>query len=452
MAPTFSEDLGSISFARMREAIQAGYDAVMQHRDQYERLALDDARYAAYVASLNDPRMQELPVVEFVRLDNNSPIADSVVETRLSDIHVGEQLDVDQVERAMNKVYGLEYYQNVRYGLVTDEGKTGLEVELDERSWGPNYLQLGMEYSSAGDEDALFGLAASYLRTAINDRGGEWRATFVIGDEPALLSDYYQPFGERGLYFFAPSLNFQSNIFNVWEDDIRVTEAQIREGELELGIGRELPSWAEYRFGVRARTARRSCASATALLPAEDFRRGELFGRFSVDTMDSVSFPRSGTLASMEWRGVARGTARRRALRPDAARGRAREDLGPAHDAHDVPLRRDDQRRGAARIGCSARAASSISRASTATSCRASTWRASARAWYRRIGDLALFPAFAGVSMELGNVFESRSDISIENSILGGSFWAGVRHAGRAGLRRDRARRGWRERVLRVPR
>jgi NTE family protein len=46
--------------------------------------------------------------------------------------------------------------------------------------------------------------------------------------------------------------------------------------------------------------------------------------------------------------------------------------------------------------------------------------------YYRRIGDLALFPAFAGVSVELGNAWRSRDDISMKNTILGGSFWAGV--------------------------
>jgi NTE family protein len=426
VTPTFSEDLGSISFARMREAIQAGYDAIMQRREQFDRLALDEARYAAYVASLNDPRMQELPVVEFVRLDNNSPIADSVVATRLRDIRVGEQLDVDVVERAMNRVYGLEYYQNVRYGLVEEEGTTGLEVQLDERSWGPNYLQLGVEYSSAGDEDALFGLAASYLRTAINDRGGEWRATFVVGDEPALLADLYQPFGERGLYFFAPSLNFESSIVNVWDGEIRVAEAQIREGDLELAIGRELPSWGEYRFGVRSAVGETKLRVGDPLQIAEqDFRRGELFGRFSADTMDSVSFPRAGTLASMEWRASRIGlhaderfdqlllsTAHAKTWGRHTMLTTFRYDATISGDAplnrlfraggfFDISGLNRNQLSGqhAARIGAS---------------------------WYRRIGDLALFPAFAGVSVELGNVWDAREDISSRNSILGGSFWAGV--------------------------
>jgi NTE family protein len=46
--------------------------------------------------------------------------------------------------------------------------------------------------------------------------------------------------------------------------------------------------------------------------------------------------------------------------------------------------------------------------------------------YYRRIGDLALFPAFAGISIELGNAWQSRDDISVEDSVFGGSIWAGV--------------------------
>ena len=35
-------------------------------------------------------------------------------------------------------------------------------------------------------------------------------------------------------------------------------------------------------------------------------------------------------------------------------------------------------------------------------------------------------PAFAGVSLEFGNVWNSRSDISVRDTILGGSIWVGV--------------------------
>jgi NTE family protein len=46
--------------------------------------------------------------------------------------------------------------------------------------------------------------------------------------------------------------------------------------------------------------------------------------------------------------------------------------------------------------------------------------------YYRRIGDLALFPAFAGVSFELGNVWDDREAIGIGTALFGAALWAGV--------------------------
>jgi NTE family protein len=427
VVPDFAEDLTSMEFSRMPETIQTGYDTVMQNRAAFERLALPEEQYQAHLDARRDPRMRELPIVEFVRLENAGPVADSVVAARLGAIELDEPLDVDAVERAMNTVYGLDYYQNVRYGLVSENGETGIELELDARAWGPNYLQLGMEYSSAADSDSLFGLAASYLSTAINPLGGEWRATAVIGDEPALIADLYQPFGEKGLYFYQPSLNLESTQFNVYEGDQRVTEAQLREATLEFAIGRELLTWGEYRFGLRA--ARGSFdlrVGDPANISEDDFRRGEFFGRFSVDTMDSASFPRQGAQATVEWR-----ASRQQLLEADAdfdqlliaaswAKTWGRHTMltslrwdatvsGTAADSRlyrmggffDISGLNRNQLSGqhATRLGA---------------------------AYYRRIGDLALFPAFAGMSIELGNVWGTREAISASDALLGGSFWAGV--------------------------
>jgi NTE family protein len=428
LTPVFGEDLSSITFARIKESIQAGYDAVMLNREQFAGFALSEVEYEAYVAGLNDPRMQRLPVVEFVRLENHSEIADSVVRRRLDNIDIGEPLDVDEVEQAMNKVYGLEYYQNVRYGLVTaDDGETGLEVELDPRSWGPNYLQLGMEYSSASDTDALFSLAASYLRTAINDLGGEWRATFIIGDEPALIADLYQPFGDEALYFIAPALDLGSDVVYAYDGDTLLTEARVRESRAEFGVGRELPSWGEARVGVRLADGEVELrVGDPVLIPDDDYRRGEFFARFAVDTMDSVVFPRAGILAGIEWRG-----SRQSALSADVDFDQL--SVSAAHaktwGRHTVlsTLRYDATISGASPLN-SRFTLGGFFDLSGLNENQLSGQHAMriGGSYYRRIGDLALFPAFAGVSVELGNVWDQRSAMSFSDSRLGGSFWAGV--------------------------
>jgi NTE family protein len=430
LVPQFAEDLTSLEFARMHETIQTGYDAVMQNRDAFARLALPEEQYQAHLAARRDPRMRDLPVVEFVRLENDGPVADSVVEARLGAIELGTPLDVDAVERAMNTVYGLDYYQNVRYGLVREDGTTGIELELDARAWGPNYLQLGMEYSSAANSDSLFGLAASYLRTAINPLGGEWRATFVIGDEPALIADMYRPMGPKGLYFYAPSLYLESTQFNVYEGDQRITEAQLREATLELAVGRELLTWGEYRFGLRAARGSFNLRVGDPSFISEDsFRRAEFFGRFSVDTMDSVAFPREGTQAMIEWR-----ASRQQLLELLEADADFDQLLISASHAktwgrHTVlaTLRWDATVSGKAPDSRLYRMGGffDISGLNRNQLFGQHATRLGA-AYYRRIGDLALFPAFAGMSLELGNVWDSRGDISTRNSFFGGSFWAGV--------------------------
>jgi NTE family protein len=362
-----------------------------------------------------------------VGLARAGPAADSVVEARLGAIEIGEPLDVDAVERAMNTVYGLDYYQNVRYGLVSEGDETGIELELDARSWGPNYLQLGMEYSSAADSDSLFGLAASYLSTAINPLGGEWRATAVIGDEPAFIADLYQPFGPKGLYFYAPSLYLESTQFNVYEGDERVTEAQLRETTLEIAVGRELLTWGEYRFGVRAATGAFDLRVGDPSCITEDsFRRGEFFGRFSVDTMDSVAFPREGGQAVLEWR-----ASRQELLDADADFDQLlfAGSYAKTWGRHTVltTLRWDTTISGTAADSRLFRMGGffDISGLNQNQLSGQHATRVGA-AYYRRIGDLALFPAFAGMSLELGNVWKTREDISSHGSILGGSFWAGV--------------------------
>ncbi len=248
----------------------------------------------------------------------------------------------------------------------------------------------------------------------------------MIGDQPVFLMDLYQPFGSKGLYFFAPSLSFSSTIINVWKDDLRVTEAENREADLEFGVGREMPSWGEYRFGVRRGGGEtKLTVGDPSTIGEPKFQRGELFGRFEADTLDNVSFPHHGTVARMEWRGsrtslgsdidfdqmlfsvVHANTWGRHTLLTTLRYDTTMSGQPPLNRLFtmggffDLSGLQHDQLSGpyASRLGAS---------------------------YYRRIGHLALFPAFAGVGLEIGNVWQSRSEISKEGAIVGGSFWAGV--------------------------
>jgi NTE family protein len=425
--PEFPAETSSASFRAILDTIDFGYEAVMAQREALERYALSAAQYAAWRASLVDPRMRDLPRIDFIRINNDSIIADSIVENRLSGIELGQPLNVEAVEQAVSRVYGLEFYQTVNYFVVEEAGQSGIEVDLNSRSWGPNYLQLGLNYSSSGDANSVFGLAAGYLRTAINKQGGEWRATFLVGDQPGFLTDFHQPLGSKGRFFFGPSLDFTSTLFNDFEGDTLLSELSLREANLELAAGRELGSWGEIRGGIRRAYGETQLRIGDpALFPDIDYRRGEVFARLSVDTLDNISFPRSGLLAEIEWRG-----SQTSLLSADADYDQLRISTGFAKSwgRHTLlsTLRYDATISGSAPLDrlyqfggffdLSGLNRNQLS-GEFATRIGAS--------YYRRIGDLSLFPAFAGFSVELGNTWSSRNDISFDRSLLGGSFWAGV--------------------------
>jgi NTE family protein len=206
-----------------------------------------------------------------------------------------------------------------------------------------------------------------------------------------------------------------------------VTEANVRSGEIDFALGRELPSWGEYRFGIRYGKGHTELrVGDPTQLPEDSFQRGEFFGKFAIDTMDDVAFPRSGTLLSTELRGSRDGTLGADVdfdqLLIEGAHaktwGRHTMLTTLRYDATisgDAPLDRLFRMGGFFDI-------SGLNR-NQLTGPHAMRVGA---AYYRRIGDLALFPAFAGVTFELGNVFQSRGEVSGSNSIFGGSLWAGV--------------------------
>lgn len=427
LTPEFAAEYSSVSFARLAETIETGYLLTMEHSDEFLSYQLTPEEYAAYQSALPDPRATEMPTIDFVRMGSTDPLARSVIEARMQDIEIGRPLDVDSLETALNRVSGLGIYQNVRYSIIEDRDEHGLDLDFIGRSWGPSYAQIGLRYSAVSDENSRFGIAASYIRTGINELGGEWRATFLLGEDPGFVTDWYQPLGPKALKFINPSIEISSTVRHIFENRELAAEMKLRAATLELGAGLEFLDWAEIRGGFRVGAGdTRLRVGDPAAVPFGSFHRGELFARFSVDTLDSISFPVEGSYARIEWRG-------------------SNSSVLGANDGYDQLLLDWSHARSWGRhtVLSSARYDSTISgqapayalfslggfrdlsglHADELTGQHVARFGAS---YYRRVGNLALFPAFVGVSAEVGNTWSRRSDISGGSAIWGGSIWAGV--------------------------
>jgi NTE family protein len=389
-------------------------------------LALSPEAYASHRASRPNPRQESLPTIDFVRLNNDSGIGDNLIDERLKNIPTGAPLDVDALEYAIAELYGLELFQNVRYAVVEENGATGLEIGVEERSWGPGYLQGGVQYSSAGNDETRFGLSFSYLRTAMNERGAEWRTTFTVGDEPKLSTEWHQPLGFNARAFLAAEYSHEARLVNLYSGGSQIAEVQPTEDAISVAAGREFGNWGEIRLGLKRGHGETDLLTGSPLLPlADEYDRGMYFARFTLDTLDSLYFPTGGSFFLTEWRG-------------------SREDLG-AEDRFDQFV---------SRIVSSKSFGNNILTGSlrydTTTADIAPPqdlfgiggfWDLSgyaenelsgqhvarlSGAYYRKLGSVRQTSAYAGLSFETGNAWASRGEISMNSAIDAASIWFGA--------------------------
>jgi NTE family protein len=421
LEPSLDPQATFTSFAYFDSTIDAGYRAVMNERARFETLSLDEDQYARHLDERG--RSAKLPPVTFVRLDNRSRIADSVIRARMGEIPLDAPLDLDAVERAVGRVYGLQLFQNVHYSLVEDDdGATGVEIRVDERSWGPGYFQAGLHYASSSTVDTIFTMAASYLRTELNQHGGEWRATLALGDEPQVFATLYQPLGPRAAFFVETQAGARSAIFDLVTEGGVSTSFDLRERAAEASAGRVFGGAAELRVGARAVEGNyRLRVGDPSPVPEDDFRRDEIFLRLEADELDSVAFPRAGYMATLEWRSARSDRDFEQvSLRTQAARTWRRQTL-LATLRYDATVSGEAPLYGLFRIG-GFRDLSGLARNELAGQNAARV----GLSWYRRIGNLAMFPAFAGFTFERGNAWNRRSDISYADAIGAASIWAGI--------------------------
>ena len=421
-------DIATADFERVDEAIPTGAAAVRLKADELAALAMTPQEYAAWRAGriATQVRVDSRPIIGFVRLNNDSRVADEVIEARLRGIRLGEPLDTAALEKAISKVYGLELFERVTYSIVTEDLQTGIEIDVSERRWGPNYLQFGLSASASNSDEARAALSLSYLRTAMNTRGAELRTTVTAGDEPALVLDYYQPLARDAAFFIAPKLSVASVLSGVFDAGARVGEARFRGALFDLGVGREIGAWGELRAGYQRGHGKSDIVSGErTLVDAGQFDIGNLFLRFSVDNQNDSAFPNQGTRGKLEW------LASRESVGADQDFDQLLLDVGQARTWGRYSLlgglRYLRTLDGEAPLVSQFRLGGFTSLSGYVENELAG--QDASRlflAGYRRIGDLALLPLYGGVTAEYGNVWQTGEELSFRDGILAGSLWVGA--------------------------
>lgn len=300
----------SADFSRVPEALRAGETAAAAVRAQLAALSLSDEEYVRYLAA-RQVSVVTPPTIRFVRPSADSEEYAALIAATMSDI-VDQQLDKDTVRDRLSSLYALDLFETIDYRLIEEDGREGVEVSLRRKSWGPNYVRFGLNLEDDFEGNSRYNAAARFIMTELNGLGAEWLTDIQIGENPKLFTEFYQPVSLASRYFVAPRFEFEERSVFRLQDHDRVAEYRVRTLDAGLDVGRELANWGEVRVGVRRGTGRSHVLigqdidvvplEAGEAVPLKRFERGGFFTRFSYDKLDSIFFPRRGQQFEFEWR------------------------------------------------------------------------------------------------------------------------------------------------------
>ena len=416
--------ISSVDFSESGQAIPRGRAAAEQQREQLAGLGVSQADYANMVRSMPE-RKTIPPVIDFVKLENESRVSDAVIMARLH-VKTGEPLDVQALDRDIGIIYGLELFENVDYEVIEEDGKKGLLIHAKERAWGPNYLQFGLELGDNFEGESTFNLGAAYTRTAINRLNGEWLTALQIGKNPGIATGIFQPLDVASRYFINPRLFYAKENYNVFSPDADIlAQYRVSRYGIDISGGREFGVWGEARLGYRRYAGHLEVRIGEPALPEGDYNSGELYGRLAVDKLDDINFPRSGYFGRLEY------------LWSDTALGADTDfDQVMFDGGHAYTWDRNTLWAGASFYTTPDNDAPVQNLFLLGGLFKLSGYQLQELSgqhlglvkliYMRRIGDITFLPAYLGGSLEAGNTWQDADDIEFSNLIGAGSLFIGL--------------------------
>ncbi|NQZ54851.1 MAG: patatin-like phospholipase family protein [Piscirickettsiaceae bacterium] len=292
--------IGTMDFSHVVSAIEQGRKAALMQQTELAALSLDAKKYEQYATSQSKLTWQQ-SVIDFIRFENDSQLSEEFLLHHLG-INVGQNFDISDIETGISTIYGLDIFESVRYDLLTEKGETGLVVTAKQKSWGTDSLQAGLELSSDFSGESSFNIGFAYTQQPLNALNGEWRTALQLGEEPAIVTELYQPLDVAARYFIHTALSWDNRDIRLYGDVSGRADAEyeIQRWGLRLAAGRNFGNWGEIRVGVRRFTGNADLSVGAPSFRSFDFDDGNVFLRASIDTLDSLNFPREGYFHNIE--------------------------------------------------------------------------------------------------------------------------------------------------------
>jgi NTE family protein len=296
-------DYSAVDFDHLPQTVPIGEAAARQVADRIAALSVSPAAYEAWRKRRMATQMAGLEPVDEIRFSTmehvNPDIARATMQTQ-----PGAEISQRSLDLDMQRLYGMGDFERVNYQLLEEPGRRILNVDAVEKSWGPNYLRLGLGLSTDFRGDAYFDLLASYRKTWMNRLGGEWRTDLQFGRTNRVSTEFYQPLTTNQTFFVVPRAAYERRTADVFQADQRIARYDIAQTRLAVEGGAQFTKYGELRVGLEGTGSRTSLDTGPEFLVPTNAHTAHtsVTLRGLVDQLDRVNFPRAGYAGSFNAR------------------------------------------------------------------------------------------------------------------------------------------------------
>ncbi|MBP7567935.1 MAG: patatin-like phospholipase family protein, partial [Burkholderiaceae bacterium] len=311
LAPPLGQ-LTSSDFGKAPELVRIGNGYAKTVGDALARFSVDAASYQRWVAvreAQEKANTGRIGTVASVTFEGVNEIRAQRLATAL-DTSEGQRLDVPQLENDLQRLAAMGDFEAVDYTLTRrEDGAEDLKVNLRENTWGPNYLRIGLDLRTDFQGQGAFNLRLSHNRHWLNDTGAEWRNRVQVGETLGLYSEIYQPLTLRSDRFAAAYVDAnlrKVELFGAEGEALALVQRQSLRVGADIGWPMGLlGNVGDMRVGVMAAQRKVTPELLAAAIPASattslKWREAGLRGAVIADQLDYANFPSHGYRAQGE--------------------------------------------------------------------------------------------------------------------------------------------------------
>jgi NTE family protein len=319
--------LTSADFGKVAELVKLGNDYGKTVGEALARFSADAPSYRQWAqerqarATANTARIGAVASVKFEGVNE----AHAARLATALDTAEGQRLDVPRLERDLQKLAATGDYERVDYSLTRrDDGAEDLTLRLTENTWGPNYLRVGLDLRTDFQGQGAFNLRLSHNRHWLNESGAEWRNRIQLGETLGLYSELFQPLTLRSDRFVSGYVDANLRRVELY-DDLGRSVALVRRQGIQAGLDLGWPmgllgNVGDMRVGLVAAHRKVTPELIAGVLPQDlvgtlSWNEVGVRGAVIADQLDYANFPSNGYRAKGEvvlgrrtYHGVATGS------------------------------------------------------------------------------------------------------------------------------------------------